>query len=150
MPYLRDMVFDAAENGTRLFLSHLTSSTHHPWRTPRSFHTEQYTGEEGSVDHDSMNDYLNTVRYVDDWLGDIMGLLDEAGISNETLVVIIGDQYVFFPWSLVGYGVRWLLIPAVDKPFRKTPKSLVPLKTDISATSASPLYSATLGCLIST
>lgn len=42
-----------------------------------------------------MNDYLNTVRYVDDWLGDIMGLLDEAGISNETLVVIIGDQYVF-------------------------------------------------------
>lgn len=95
MPYLRDMVFDAAENGTRLFLSHLTSSTHHPWRTPRSFHTEQYTGDQGSVDHDSMNDYLNTVRYVDDWLGDILGLLDEAGIANSTLVVVIGDQYVF-------------------------------------------------------
>lgn len=97
MPYLRDLVFDAAENGTRLFLSHLTSSTHHPWRTPKSFHTEQYTGNEGSVDHESMNDYLNTVRYVDDWLGEILGLLDEAGIGNSTLVVIIGDQYVFFP-----------------------------------------------------
>ena len=94
MPYLRDLVFDAAENGTRLFLSHLTSSTHHPWRTPKSFHTEQYTGNEGSVDHESMNDYLNTVRYVDDWLGEILGLLDEAGIGNSTLVVIIGDQYV--------------------------------------------------------
>lgn len=94
-PYLRDLIFDAAENNTRLFLSHLTSSTHHPWRTPKSFHTEQYTGSEGSVDHESMNDYLNTVRYVDDWLGEILGLLDEAGIANSTLVVIIGDQYVF-------------------------------------------------------
>lgn len=93
MPYLRDLVFDAAENGTRLFLSHLTSSTHHPWSLPRSFQTEQYTGEEGSVDHDSMNSYLNTVRYVDGWLGEILGLLDEAKISNSTLVVIIGDQY---------------------------------------------------------
>lgn len=97
MPYLRDLVYDAAENGTRLFLSHLTSSTHHPWRLPRSFQSEQYTGEQGSVDHDSMNSYLNTVRYVDDWLGEILNLLDEAGIANSTLVVIVGDQYVFLP-----------------------------------------------------
>lgn len=51
-----------------------------------------------------MNDYLNTVRYVDDWLGEILGLLDEAGIANSTLVVIIGDQYVF---SSVTLFVTW-------------------------------------------
>lgn len=44
-----------------------------------------------------MNSYLNTVRYVDDWLGEILSLLDEAGIANSTLVVIVGDQYVSSP-----------------------------------------------------
>lgn len=110
MPYLRDLVFDAAENGTRLFLSHLTSSTHHPWSVPRSFQKEQYTGEEGSVDHDSMNDYLNTVRYVDGWVGEILGLLDEAKISNETLVVIIGDQYVISPPLTIFPVLRLVLV----------------------------------------
>lgn len=145
MPYLRDLIFDAAQNDTRLFLSHLTSSTHHPWRTPKSFHREQYTGGEGSVDHDSMNDYLNTVRYVDDWLGEILGLLDEAGISNSTLVVIIGDQYVSLHPSLSS-----MLTNSADKPFRKMPRSLVPLKTDISVISVCRLYSDTLNCLILT
>lgn len=42
-----------------------------------------------------MNDYLNTVRYVDGWLGRLLGLLDDAGISNSTLIVMVGDQYVF-------------------------------------------------------
>ena len=51
-------------------------------------------GKKGSVDHSLMNNYLNTIRYIDDWLGDIMGLLDEAGISNSTLIAIVGDQYV--------------------------------------------------------
>lgn len=39
-----------------------------------------------------MNSYLNSVRYVDTWLGDLLGLLDKKGIANETLVVFVGDQ----------------------------------------------------------
>lgn len=39
-----------------------------------------------------MNDYLNTARFVDNWLGDIMSMLDEAGIANQTLVVVVGDH----------------------------------------------------------
>lgn len=42
--------------------------------------------------HEDMNSYLNAVRYVDTWLGEIMKLLDETGIANETLVVLVGDQ----------------------------------------------------------
>lgn len=93
-PYLRDFIFDAAQNKTRLFLSHVTSSTHHPWNVPKSFHKEQYMGRGGrsGVNHRPMNDYLNTVRYDDEWLGEILGLLDEAKIADSTLVVLVGDQ----------------------------------------------------------
>lgn len=44
--------------------------------------------------HEDINKYLNAVRYVDTWLGDMMKVLDKAGIANETLVVFVGDQYV--------------------------------------------------------
>lgn len=39
-----------------------------------------------------MNDYLNTARFVDNWLGDIMTMLDDAGLANTTLVVVVGDH----------------------------------------------------------
>lgn len=39
-----------------------------------------------------MNNYLNTIRYVDQRIGDILKILDETGIANETLFVAIGDQ----------------------------------------------------------
>lgn len=42
--------------------------------------------------HEDINNYLNTVRYVDHWLGEILGLLGDTGIANETLVVFVGDQ----------------------------------------------------------
>lgn len=83
-------MLNAVENNTRLFLSHMTSSTHHPWHTPDNFTHIQYTGKRG--EHGAMNDYLNTIRYVDDWLGQILGLLDETGLSNSTLIALVGDQ----------------------------------------------------------
>lgn len=42
--------------------------------------------------HQDLNKYLNTVAYVDEWLGKILGYLDEAKIADSTLVVMIGDQ----------------------------------------------------------
>ncbi|KAJ5895142.1 Alkaline phosphatase-like alpha/beta/alpha [Penicillium taxi] len=92
MPYIRDLFDEAANNKTRMFLSHVTSTTHHPWNTPDNFKNQQYMGDRGSVNHRNMNDYLNTVRFVDNWLGDIMNMLDESGIANQTLVVIVGDH----------------------------------------------------------
>ena len=91
-PYIRDLFWEAANNRTRIFLSHITSTTHHPWNTPDDFKMENYMGSRGSVDHDPMNNYLNAARFVDNWLGDIMSMLDEAGIANTTLVVLVGDH----------------------------------------------------------
>ncbi|EEP77438.1 predicted protein [Uncinocarpus reesii 1704] len=86
---VRDMIMEAAHNKTRLFLSHFTSTTHHPWNVPEFFNKTKYMG---SGSHDHMNSFLNTINYVDHWMGEILGMLDEAGIANETLVVFVGDH----------------------------------------------------------
>ncbi|KAJ6104553.1 hypothetical protein N7523_010873 [Penicillium sp. IBT 18751x] len=91
-PYVQDLFEEAANNKTRIFLSHVTSTTHHPWNTPDDFKMESYMGNEGTVNHKLMNNYLNTQRFVDNWLGDIMTMLDETGIANTTLVVVVGDH----------------------------------------------------------
>jgi arylsulfatase A-like enzyme len=89
------VVNNAIEKNERLFLSHFTSTTHHPWGTPSDYHEEQYFADDGLMaKHEDINKYLNAVRYVDTWLGDMMKVFDEAGIANETLVVFVGDQYV--------------------------------------------------------
>ncbi|KAJ5747926.1 uncharacterized protein N7511_009622 [Penicillium nucicola] len=93
LPYLRDVVNNTLENNERLFLSHFTSTTHHPWGTPKDYPTETYFSEEGLMaKHEEMNQYLNAVRYVDTWLGDMMKVLEEFEIANETLVVFVGDH----------------------------------------------------------
>lgn len=90
---MRDMINQTLRENKRLFLSHFTSLTHHPWATPEGFPTEEYFGHQGPLSRNrDMDHYLNTCRFVDSWLGDIMGLLDEAGISNQTLTVFVGDQ----------------------------------------------------------
>ncbi|OGE58209.1 hypothetical protein PENARI_c001G09632 [Penicillium arizonense] len=91
-PYVWDLFEEAANNKTRMFLSHVTSTTHHPWSTPDDFMKQSYMGEQGSINHDLMNNYLNAARFVDIWLGDIMNMLDRTGIANETLVVVVGDH----------------------------------------------------------
>ncbi|OGE48791.1 hypothetical protein PENARI_c026G09232 [Penicillium arizonense] len=92
-PYLRDVVNNTIKNNERLFLSHFTSTTHHPWGTPKDYPVEQYFAAGGLMaKHEDMNQYLNAVRYVDTWLGDMMKVLDEFEIANETLVVFVGDH----------------------------------------------------------
>lgn len=87
------MINEVVQNNTRLFLSHFTSTTHHPWGTPSNYTKEQYFADDGIITkHVDMNKYLNTIRFVDRWIGDILKLLDETGIANETLVVAVGDQ----------------------------------------------------------
>lgn len=45
-PFFRKTISEAEEKGERLFLSHLTSSTHHPWATPEEFGEQEcYWGD---------------------------------------------------------------------------------------------------------
>ena len=75
----------------------MTLTTHHPWNHPKDFKGEDFFDW---WSHRDLNAFLNTVRYMDMWVGRILGYLDEAGIAEKTLVVIVGDQYVHIPYLL--------------------------------------------------
>jgi arylsulfatase A-like enzyme len=88
--YLRDVIDDAKKNNTRLFLSHLTHNTHTPYYIPGDY--QEMMGDVSSERNERLNRYLNTMAYQDEWIADILELLDDAGIADETLLVMTGDQ----------------------------------------------------------
>ncbi|KAH8662624.1 sulfatase domain protein [Xylariales sp. PMI_506] len=146
--YIRDAFVMANENSERVFLTHLTSTTHHPFDIPDSedgtiyvvteedgsqddgsFETEsgyeseeevvgqadgddnrhdgdEFEGESGgdgeaeaenlkkrdSEELSDLSKYLISVGYVDKWIGKILGILDEQGVADETLVIFLGDH----------------------------------------------------------
>ncbi|KAL3420939.1 sulfatase domain protein [Phlyctema vagabunda] len=98
-PYLRDVLRDAKKKQERLFLSHFTSSTHHPWSLPASEQGKKvdYLKRSGVFQREhELNRYLNTVRYVDDWIGEMMDILEEEKMLEKSLVVVVGDHGMAF------------------------------------------------------
>ncbi|RDL38121.1 uncharacterized protein BP5553_05554 [Venustampulla echinocandica] len=96
-PYLRDLFHEAEEKNERLFLSHFTSSTHHPWNVPKGGGEDiEYLARNRLKKNHQLNSYLNTVRYGDKWIGEVMDLLEESGIIDQTLVVLVGDHGMAF------------------------------------------------------
>ncbi|GJN69696.1 hypothetical protein PLICBS_003746 [Purpureocillium lilacinum] len=86
--YIRDAFVMARERNERIFLSHFTSTTHHPFAIPEE---EEYV----ELSNDGLGDlshYVNSVGYVDRWLNRILGILDEQHVANETLVILVGDH----------------------------------------------------------
>ncbi|CEI61722.1 hypothetical protein FVEN_g2787 [Fusarium venenatum] len=93
MPYLQEFISNTTANNQRMWLTHFTSTTHHAWGLPEGYPTYDYVSHTGmNKNHDNFNRYMNTVRYHDGWMASLMNLLDEQGISNETLVVFAGDH----------------------------------------------------------
>ncbi|KGO78374.1 Alkaline phosphatase-like, alpha/beta/alpha [Penicillium italicum] len=91
-PYIKDLIDETLRQNKRLFLSHFTSTTHHPWGTPEGWNRGKYFGKLHSPQHEPMDKFLNANRFVDTWLGDLMDMLGEAGIADETLTVFVGDH----------------------------------------------------------
>lgn len=96
-PYIEDIFRRAEKTGERLFLSHLTSTTHHPWNLPEAAGKPvQYLKQGRWRKEHELNRYLNTIKYVDNWIGEIMDLLEKIGVAEETLVVMVGDHGMAF------------------------------------------------------
>ncbi|KAI9795216.1 MAG: hypothetical protein M1833_007298 [Piccolia ochrophora] len=91
-PYIKDLFVDAEKKGERVFLSHLTSSTHHPWTTPEEFGPQKkyWGGAKGGGS--AWDRYLNTIKFADEWVGEVLEILKEVGVADETLVVALGDH----------------------------------------------------------
>jgi arylsulfatase A-like enzyme len=89
--YLRDAIEDAERDHKRLFISHLTGTTHHPWGIPGGKYDELIKHEWKGRNKD-VNKYLNTIGWVDKWLAEILDILAETGVADQTLLVMAGDQ----------------------------------------------------------
>lgn len=92
-PYIKDFVNNATANKERVWMSHFTSSTHHAFGLPDAFPREEYLPHTGSNNwHTDFYKYLNTIRYHDQWLGELLEMFEELGMTNETLIVFAGDH----------------------------------------------------------
>ncbi|KAK8198121.1 uncharacterized protein BKA78DRAFT_247175 [Phyllosticta capitalensis] len=97
IPYIRARFQNAKEENKRLFISHVTSTTHHPYSTPKDWDGRQdYKPKSRFARHDPFYDYLNAIKYQDEWIGRVFELLDEQQVLNETLVVLVGDHGMAF------------------------------------------------------
>ncbi|KAL4892221.1 alkaline-phosphatase-like protein [Aspergillus ambiguus] len=94
--YLRDAIDDAQRNRTRLFLTHLTGTTHHPWALPDD-NFQKIIRSSWMGENKKLNRYLNTIHFVDNWLAEILGILEEKGVADETLIAIAGDHGLSLP-----------------------------------------------------
>jgi hypothetical protein len=90
--YFVEAIEKAEEDHERLFITHLTGLTHHPFDLPVGDEYEEMIAPNIFSHNGKINRYLNTVGIVDEWLGEIMDVLEETGVANETLVVMVGDQ----------------------------------------------------------
>ncbi|GJN69806.1 hypothetical protein PLICBS_003858 [Purpureocillium lilacinum] len=92
--YIRDAFSAAKHNKERVFLTHLTSTSHHPFAMPAH---ETYVPLSEALD--DLSHYVNAIGYDDRWLGKIFDILDREGVSNETLLVLAGDHGLSIPES---------------------------------------------------
>ncbi|UKZ83539.1 hypothetical protein TrVFT333_011348 [Trichoderma virens FT-333] len=94
--YIRDAFKTAKENNERVFLTHLTSTTHHPFGLPEDVDHVPITSED-TTKLDNVSKYLNAIGFVDGWLQKILDVLDEQGVADETLVIFVGDHGLSVP-----------------------------------------------------
>ena len=92
--YLRDAFVSAKKNNERVFLSHLTSTAHHPFGLPKD---EEYVPLSKEGELGDLSGYTNAIGFVDRWLGKILDILEETGAANETLVIYVGDHGLSIP-----------------------------------------------------
>lgn len=74
------------EAGDRYLASLLTLTSHHDYGVPSGFAVRHY------VSDPIFNRYLNTLRYQDDFLRDLIGAMRRDGQLDDTIVVIVGDH----------------------------------------------------------
>ncbi|MDP2307346.1 MAG: LTA synthase family protein [Pseudomonadota bacterium] len=77
----------AQADGQPFFAAYLTLTSHHDYNTPSYWGQETYP----RVNARQMQ-YLNAVRYVDDFVGKLVAGYEAAGLADNTLFVFLGDH----------------------------------------------------------
>jgi len=76
----------------RLYLGWMSTTTHTPLRLPPTMDVKSYVHD--SSEGDSMNRWLNAVRWTDDAIKEIILGFRDRGLENETLFVMYCSLYV--------------------------------------------------------
>lgn len=71
---------------TPFFMSLLTITPHHDYIVPSTYESKDFSSNQ------SLNDYLNTLAYQDEFLHELITTFEEAGRADNTLFVIVGDH----------------------------------------------------------
>jgi lipoteichoic acid synthase len=75
------------EQGGPFLLTVMTNVGHYPYGLPSDYVTRHYPSR--TPEHDS---YLNCVHYIDDYLRELVGLLRDRNLLENTLLIVLGDH----------------------------------------------------------
>ncbi|KAK3192746.1 hypothetical protein K4F52_001100 [Lecanicillium sp. MT-2017a] len=93
LDYFHDIFASAKKAKERVFLTHITSTTHHPYTMPAN----ETNVPLGNGRLQQLSDYVNSIGYDDRWLAQILNVLDEEAVADETLVIFVGDHGISLP-----------------------------------------------------
>jgi arylsulfatase A-like enzyme len=68
------------------FLTYVTVTPHHQYLAPQRYGRVQYSED------DLFNRYLNSVRYMDFFVKNVVDMLKEQGVWEDTILVLVGDH----------------------------------------------------------
>jgi len=75
------------QQGGPFLLSVMTNVGHYPYQLPSDYPTRHYPSR--TPEHDS---YLNCVHYIDDYLRELVALLQTRNLLENTLLIVLGDH----------------------------------------------------------
>lgn len=78
---------ERTQHGGPFLLAVMTNIGHYPYGLPSDYPTRHYPSR--TVEHDS---YLNCVHYIDDYLRELVGLLQARNLLENTLLIVLGDN----------------------------------------------------------
>lgn len=90
--YIRDLFVDARKDNERVFLTHITSTSHHRFKMPAH---EKYVPLAKGLD--MFSHYVNSEGYDSKWIQKVLNVLDDEGVADETLIVFVGDHGLSMP-----------------------------------------------------
>jgi len=97
----------ALEANKPFLITYLMTTSHQPYNLPESINKTQFAPKTNNL----LNNYLNSLRYVDSFLADLFSEFGKRKLFESTVFVIVGDH-----GDNVGRGLRKLTEPTYHIP----------------------------------
>jgi len=119
MNYIDRLFAETAKGGKPFCLFACSNEPHSPWNKgdasaypPTKVKLPPYIVDTPRVRED-FSKYLAEITYYDTQVGEILGLLEEHGLANNTLVMVVSEQGNAFPfakWTCYDHGLQSAMV----------------------------------------